>query len=343
MNPEQIQDYISQMLEGNRRAIARLITIIENGGTEVSKQIIRTIYPHTGNAYIIGVTGAPGSGKSTLVNQLATQYLKQDLKVAVLAIDPSSPFSGGALLGDRIRMKDNFRNKKLFIRSMANRGQLGGLAHMSKDVIQVLDAAGYDIILLETVGVGQSEIDVFKAANTTLVVVVPGMGDDIQALKAGIMEITDIFVVNKCDRPLADKRVNEIEATLDLGESLEISDNNHNVRVIRSTNWRPPVVKTNALLGEHIDTLVEQIAKHRKLLNSSDVLDKRLHYRNKHYVLEILKCYSSRNIEDLIFTHGDIDLYIKKMLTHNKGMDPYTLSEEIMSKFIIRYLESPGK
>ncbi len=333
---EKIDNLVSQLRSGKRRAVARLISYIEDYGAEVARKIVSKVFKNTGKAYIIGITGAPGSGKSTLTNRIAMHYLQENKKVSVICVDPTSPFSGGALLGDRIRMKDNFCRKNLFIRSMANRGKLGGLAHTTKDVLQVLDAYGSDIILLETVGVGQSEIDVFKSAHTTCVVVNPGTGDDIQAIKAGIMEITDVFVVNKMDLAGADKKVNDLQSMLDLSDSIEVDSEHHCVRVVQSNKWRPSIVKTNARTGENIEKLVDLIEKHGEFLEKSKLREQRLNYRYKHYVVDILKTYLSRNIENLIFSQPEIDEIINRISSKEEGADPYNISDEILKKFVHR-------
>ena len=259
-------EIIQRLLTGDRRAIARLITIIENDGAE-AQEALATLYPHTGRAHIVGVTGAPGTGKSTLVNELAKVYRRRDRTVGIIAVDPTSPFSGGALLGDRIRMRDLSGDPGIFIRSMATRGSLGGLARATADAVKVLDAAGYQTILVETVGAGQAEVDIAKAAHTTIVVEAPGLGDEIQAFKAGITEIADIFVVNKADREGADSAALALQMILDLDHRSHLSP--------QDPGWRPPICKTIALHGKGIGAVVEAIEEHADYLRESGNLQQR--------------------------------------------------------------------
>src|SRR5438477_8257328 len=245
---------------GRYRSLARAISMIERDDPD-AERLLAEIYPSTGNARIIGVTSSPGSGKSTLVASMARHYRAQQKRVGIVAVDPTSPFTGGAILGDRIRMADLYTDRGVFIRSMATRGFLGGLAKATNDVVDVLDAAGFDIVLVETVGVGQDEVEVIRTVQTNMVVLVPGMGDDIQAIKAGLMEIGDIFVVNKADRPGADRTINDVTMMMSLAEE-------HGA-------WVPPIVKTVASRGEGVAELDSTLQKHFEFLGASSELDRR--------------------------------------------------------------------
>ena len=263
------------ILDGNRLALARLLTQVENdspGGREA----LAELFPHTGKAHLIGVTGAPGTGKSSLVNQLALGYRKNaDKKVAIVAVDPSSPFTGGAVLGDRVRMRDLSGDEGVFIRSMASRGSLGGIAQKTASVVQVFDAAGYEIIIIETVGAGQSEVDVARLAHTTIVVEAPGLGDEIQAIKAGILEIADVLVINKADRPGVENTERALRSTLELAHPTKRVFRHHGKMIDISAPstepdiWIPSIVKTVATEGKGIDQLIESIAKHAAHLHQS--------------------------------------------------------------------------
>lgn len=283
-------ELVEQALSGNRRALARLLSQLENDGATAAR-VLTALYPRTGQAQLIGVTGAPGTGKSTLVAELAKVYRKRGLTVGIVAVDPTSPFTGGAILGDRIRMRDLAGDPGVFIRSMATRGSLGGLARATADVIKVLDAAGYHVILIETVGAGQSEVDIARTADTTIVVEAPGLGDEIQAIKAGILEIADVLVVNKADRESAEGTVRVLQAMLDLGVA-EHKISHHGVtmtvgvphktpeaRSQKQEVWRPPILKTVALESKGIVEVVEAIEQHRRFLASSGERERQMRGR----------------------------------------------------------------
>ncbi len=319
----QYSELIENLLGGNTRAAARLMTIAEND-IEAAEIIVKEIYEHTGNAYIVGITGAPGSGKSTFISTLIRNLIKQGKKIGVVCVDPSSPLTGGALLGDRIRMKEHFSIDNLFIRSMANRGQLGGLSRATEDVIKILDAYGCDIIVVETVGVGQSEVDIFKSAHSVLVLVVPGLGDDIQAIKAGIMEITDIFVVNKMDLAGADRKVSELIKMLELKMNYNYSDD-INDDFAKIKQWTPEIVKTNSITGENFDLLLEKIKKHREFLKKTGIISNYKKNRIKSEILKILEYKMTKKIEQLFNESEHINESIKKVM--NKSIDPYSMAE----------------
>jgi LAO/AO transport system kinase len=256
------------ILEGDRLALARLLTQVENNSPE-GRAALAELFAHTGKAHLLGMTGAPGTGKSSLVNQLALHYRKNtEKKVAIVAVDPSSPFTGGAVLGDRVRMRDLSGDEGVFIRSMATRGSLGGIAQKTASVVQVFDAAGYEIIIIETVGAGQSEVDVARLAHTTIVVEAPGLGDEIQAIKAGILEIADVLVINKADRPGVENTERALRSTLDLAHPTKRVFRHHGQTMSVSTPttdsklWIPTVIKTVATEGKGIHELAESIAKH---------------------------------------------------------------------------------
>jgi LAO/AO transport system kinase len=271
-------ELLRRALDGDRRAVARLISLVEDGGPDLGR-IMQELYPHTGDAYSVGITGSPGAGKSTLTDRIVARIRRNDLKVGVLAIDPSSPFSGGALLGDRVRMQGHATDPEVFIRSMATRGHLGGLALAAPEAVRVLDAVGNDIILIETVGVGQAEVEVADACDTTLVVLTPGMGDAVQAAKAGLMEIADVYVINKADRPGTKEIVRELKHMMQM----------------TSTAWKPPIVETVAIKDEGTDELWAAVEKHRAYQEEGGLLAARRRRRVMREIEEIVAArYRSR-------------------------------------------------
>jgi len=281
-------DIIAQVLEGNRLALSRLLTLIENDLPD-GRSALDELFLHTGKAYIIGITGPTGSGKSTLVNHLALELAhpsgkSESQSVAIVAVDPSSPFTGGALLGDRVRMRDLMEHPEIFIRSMATRGALGGLARATNEIILALDAGGFNVILVETVGAGQSEVDIARLAHTTIVVEAPGLGDDIQAAKAGILEIADILVVNKADKSGADSAARSLSAMLKIGEESALDLKNSN-----NTSWNVPVLKTSALYREGIEKLADTIQQHHQYLLESKEWERRSRSRIRDMLERLLR------------------------------------------------------
>jgi LAO/AO transport system kinase len=309
---------VDQMLNGSIRALGRIITSVED---EIpgSIEALKKIYYHTNGAYVVGVTGAPGTGKSTLVDQIAVRVKKYGFNVGIIAIDPSSGFSGGAFLGDRVRMVNTSNNEDIYIRSMGTRGSLGGLTEATASTVKILDAFGKDFILIETAGTGQAEVDVIKETHTTLVVCVPGLGDEIQTLKAGVMEIGDIFVVNKADLNDADRLASNIEEMLHMG--------------YKSNELIPSVIKTIASDGRGVSRLVEEILQHRENLMKSGTLNNKQKKRIKEEILEIAK---NKIIKKIINSSNEANQISDELLAEImlRRKDPYTVAEEIVDKFV---------
>jgi LAO/AO transport system kinase len=308
-------DLVGKVLKGEQRAIARAISRIENQG-EQAADIMKELFPRTGKALIIGITGAPGAGKSSLVDKLALYYKDRGDRIGIICIDPSSPFSGGAILGDRIRMAALGTDKNIFIRSMATRGNLGGLSRATVDAVAILDAAGFDKVIVETVGVGQDEVEIVKAADVSVVVLVPGMGDDIQAIKAGIMEIGDLFVINKADREGVLRTQKELEALLGLAH--------------RPDMWNPPIVKTIATESKGIEDLAAAIESYRSFLEVNDNDPARRHAIARWRLLELLR---ERLLAELLARNGTSER-LEKLASDvaAKRSDPYSAIEELMQK-----------
>ena len=310
-----VEKWAEQVRAGDMRAIARAITAIENHHAE-AEELLRRLFAETGRAYLTGVTGAPGTGKSTLVDRLAAYYRKREEAVGVIAVDPTSPYTGGAILGDRIRMQRHASDQGMFIRSMATRGFMGGLARATAEVALLLDAAGKQEVLIETVGVGQDEIDIVRLSDVTIVVLVPGMGDDVQSLKAGIMEIADLFVVNKADREGADRVEKEVRAMQSLATS--------------HGSWVPPVVKTIASTGEGIDRLTETIEQMKQWLD----VDGRLEARRKVYWRERITEMMRHALMSQVREHGlsDAELEAHAARVAGKEENPYRLVPELVAR-----------
>jgi LAO/AO transport system kinase len=308
------QQWVERLRGGDPRALARAISMVENREPG-STGLLKALFPHTGKARILGLTGAPGAGKSTLVDQLARHYRGQNHSVGIVAVDPTSPYTGGAILGDRIRMQDHFSDPGIYIRSMATRGSLGGLARATADVATVLDASGRDLVMIETVGVGQDEIDIVRLADVTVVILVPGMGDDVQTIKAGIMEIADIFVINKSDRDGAERVEREIRAMQSLAT--------------RSDNWTPPIVKTVASEGKGIDELDFAINSYEMYLKRENLVTKRNIQNWRERLIEMLRDAMLERARAHM-ADGEAAQFALQVADHRR--DPYSVIEEILKR-----------
>jgi LAO/AO transport system kinase len=309
----ELRHWVERLRDGDVRALARAISAVENRAPE-AQPLLQALFPFTGRARIIGLTGAPGAGKSTLVDQLAREYRKQDCSVGILAVDPSSSYTGGAILGDRIRMQSHCTDPGIYIRSMATRGSLGGLARTTADIAAVLDASGRDLVLIETVGVGQDEVDIARLADITVVVLVPGMGDDVQTIKAGIMEIADVFVINKSDRQGAERVEHEVHALQSIA--------------LRADKWIPPIVKTVASEPKGIPELVAAIAGYHEYLVKHGLLPRKRIENWHDRLLEMLRDAIMQRLLGGQLADDVVDRYAADIAEHRR--DPYSLVEEIV-------------
>lgn len=311
------KNLVEQLLNSDRRAIARAISFIESDNN-LTSEYLKELYNKVGNAYRIGITGPPGAGKSTITNQLTKFYRKQNKKVGIIAVDPTSPFTGGALLGDRVRMTDVGMDQGVFIRSMATRGSLGGLSKKAIDAADILDAAGFDIVILETVGVGQSELDIAQAADTTIVVLVPESGDSVQAMKAGLMEIADLFVLNKCDRPGSQQAYTALQTILMIKEHDE-------------NTWLPKIIKAVASENKGITEIAEEVEKHKSFLIEKNLFQNKRQNQARIRIKEIVE----NKLKEKLWSEDRENLLnssLQKVVLGNSS--PYHIAEEILNQFV---------
>ena len=313
-----MNDLVEKVTSGDVRTVARLIRDVDDGMPEV-RDVLKALYPHTGKAYIIGITGAPGVGKSTLVDQMVAHLRKRGKTVGVLAVDPTSPFSGGAILGDRVRMQRHSVDPEVFIRSLATRGHFGGLTQSTRSAIDILDAMGKDVILVETVGVGQDEVDVMRSVHTTVIVVIPGMGDGIQALKAGILEVGDIFLINKSDRDGADKTLNELQLMIEMDQ-----------KKFDRGFWKPPILKIEAVFDKGVDDFLDAVDRHAQYLEQTEggLKSRRSPDKVRQEMVDMIKARLVEEVLDKLTESGDFDRAVDAIV---KGvLDPYTACENLV-------------
>jgi len=313
-----MNDWVEKVTNGDVRTVARLIRDVDDGMPEV-RDVLKALYPHTGKAYIIGITGAPGVGKSTLVDQMVAHLRKRGKTVGVLAVDPTSPFSGGAILGDRVRMQRHSLDPEVFIRSLATRGHFGGLTQSTRSAIDILDAMGKDVILVETVGVGQDEVDVMRSAHTTVIVVIPGMGDDIQAIKAGILEVGDIFLINKSDREGTDKTLTDLRLMIEMDQ-----------RKFDRGLWKPPILKVEAVFDKGVDDFLDAVDRHAQYLEQTEggLKSRRSPDKVRQEMVDMIKARLIEEVLDKLTESGDFDGAVDAIV---KGdLDPYTACENLV-------------
>lgn len=308
-----VRELVEQMRAGDRRALARLLSVVERNDAQVT-ELMEAIHPYTGHAQVIGITGPPGAGKSTLVDKITSLVREKGLTIAVLAVDPTSPFTGGAVLGDRIRMQQHYLDPQVFIRSMATRGSLGGLPRVASRAVRVLDASGKDVVLVETVGVGQTEVDVMKIADSVVVVLVPEAGDAVQTLKAGLMEIADVFAVNKADREGSGRMVATLRNTLTFSNKLDW--------------WRVPVVPTQATKSEGIEKLWDTIQEHRAAMEKNSILAERKRERQRHEFFQTVEEWVGDRLSALVQSDGELGELMKKI--EEGATDPHSAAVEVL-------------
>ena len=316
MSSQNVQDLLEGVLSGNVRSISRAISLIEDDH-EAAFGLLKALFPHTGKAHVIGITGPPGAGKSTLTDHLISAYRQQNKNVGVIAVDPTSPFTGGAILGDRVRMSRHYNDPGVFIRSMATRGTLGGVSRGTYDAVTALEAAGMDVVIIETVGVGQDEIDIVNTAHSSAVVLIPGMGDEVQAIKAGILEIGDVFIVNKADRSGTSRLITELGMMLDLaGEQFD--------------GWRPPVLKTIASNGEGITEVLDAFDKHRSFLTETGEGHKRELQRNRHRIKELWKEAAMERLLSRLLPDEELQEAAERI--SDRSAEPFSLIEDLLQR-----------